>query len=95
YLSAELLLARSACGMPDCLLLDIDLDGMSGLQLLQHLREQGKRIPIIFVTGRDDETARHSARTLGCSDFLRKPVSSQVLVAAIHAAISTPASPSH
>ena len=87
YLSAELLLAREACAPLACLLLDIDLDGMSGLALQQHLQQQGNAVPIIFVTGRDDPAARQKAFEAGCSAFLHKPVKGQVLVEAIGAAI--------
>lgn len=90
FVSAELLLERSALPALDCMLLDIDLDGMSGLDLQQHLRQSGGRVPVIFVTGRDDPETRHRAHQLGCSDFLCKPVKSHVLVEAIAAAMARP-----
>ncbi|MES3021471.1 MAG: response regulator [Pseudomonadota bacterium] len=88
YVSAELLLGRAGPASLDCLLLDIDLDGMSGLELQQLLRRQGVGVPVIFVTGRDDQAARVRAHEIGCSAFLNKPVKGEVLVEAIRAAIA-------
>ncbi len=88
FVSAELLLARDSQAVVDCMLLDIDLDGMSGLDLQQHLQETGVTVPIIFVTGRDDADARSRAKRYGASDYLCKPVKSQVLVEAINTAMA-------
>jgi len=87
--SAELLLARPASDALDCLLLDIDLDGMSGLDLQATLARQGDTTPIVFITGRDHPDARARAGRLGCSGFLCKPVRSEVLVDAIASAIAS------
>lgn len=89
YLSAELLLARSSAARIDCLLLDVDLDGMSGLELQQRLRASHSPVPIVFITGRDDPAARARAYDGGCLRFLCKPVESHILVEAIDAAILT------
>ncbi len=86
--SAELLLERHIKGHLDCMLLDIDLDGMSGLDLQELLQGQGDPTPIIFVTGHDDPGARARAHQRGCTAFLCKPVKGQLLIAAIDKAIS-------
>ena len=70
------------------MLLDIDLDGMSGLQLQQVLAQRASAVPVIFVTGRSDAGARNQAQAQGCSSFLYKPVKGQVLAEAITAAIA-------
>jgi FixJ family two-component response regulator len=88
YLSAELLLARAPGPAIDCLLLDVDLDGMSGLDLQQRLHDAKAPTPIIFITGRDDPAVRARAFELGCTGFLCKPVESHVLVDAIRAALN-------
>lgn len=88
FASAELLLARPGNDVLDCLLLDIDLDGMSGLDLQATLARQGDTTPIVFITGRDHPDARARAGRLGCSGFLCKPVRSEVLVDAIASAIA-------
>lgn len=86
FASAELLLERGGGAVLDCLLLDIDLGGMSGLDLQQHLQRHGDATPVVFITGRDDPDARSRAMRRGCG-FLAKPVQAQVLVDAIDAAI--------
>jgi FixJ family two-component response regulator len=88
FLSAELLLSRKSATSIDCLLLDVDLDGMSGIELQQLLRERRDATPIIFITGRDDPGARARAIEGGCSDFLCKPVQARVLVDAIGSAMA-------
>ena len=88
YASAELLLARAPQPAIDCLLLDVDLDGMSGLELQQLLRERLVPTPIIFLTGRDEPGVRAKAFEAGCAKFLSKPVEAHVLVASIQAAIA-------
>ena len=88
FLSAELLLARTPGPAIDCLLLDVDLDGMSGLDLQQRLYERQAPTPIIFITGRDDPAVRARAFELGCASFLCKPVEGHVLVDAIHTALN-------
>jgi FixJ family two-component response regulator len=95
HLSAESFLARTAPEQPDCLLLDIDLDGMSGLELLQQLREQDIATPAVFLTGRPDPGAQARARALGCHDFLQKPIEGHRLVAAIELACNANESPAN
>ena len=87
YVSGEQLAERTSDAVIDCLLLDVDLDGMSGLDLQQLLLARQVATPIIFITGRDDAVARAKAFDAGCTSFLCKPVSSQVLVDAIRWAI--------
>jgi FixJ family two-component response regulator len=88
FVSAELLLARPGQSALDCMLLDIDLDGMSGLELQSLLKDKGDPTPIIFVTGRDDADACTKAHQGGCSAFLYKPVTAHLLFDAIANAIS-------
>ncbi len=88
YLTAESLLARTDEAVVDCMLLDIDLDGMSGLELQSQLLQQDDSTPVIFVTGSDDAANRARAQKLGCRAFLAKPVRADALVDAIRAAIA-------
>ncbi len=90
FASAELLLASGSLDGADCLLLDIDLDGMSGLDLQQYLARQSITVPVIFITGRDDLGIRTRAQQQGCHAFLTKPVKSQMLVEAIASATAVP-----
>ena len=83
YPSGEDFLASTAFPQPDCLVLDIQLDGMSGLDLLRQLRALGNLAPIIFVTAHDAPEVRDEAEQAGCIVYLRKPVASHALLEAI------------
>src|SRR5438067_10194906 len=65
-------LAKIAAGPCDCLLLDQDLPGMSGVELAATLRSQGNRVPIVFVTGRQNEELLQQAVDAGVTDFIPK-----------------------
>ena len=73
---------------PDCLVLDIQLGGMSGLDLQRKLGELGARAPIIFVTAYDSPAMRKDAERAGCSAFFLKPVPTKLLHAAINKAVN-------
>ena len=66
-----------------CIILDITMPRMSGLELLRQLNARGIRLPVIAVSARDDDETRQLARDLGVSLFLRKPVDDQALLDAI------------
>lgn len=91
YLSAEDFMAAAIVddtATPACLVLDIDLDGMSGLALQRCLRAASNRVPIVFITGGDDGRAETQAHAQGCQGFMRKPFGGAQLHAAIAAAIA-------
>jgi len=71
--TAEAYLAAPPEPSPFGLLLDINLGGMSGLELLEHLRAGGSKVPVIVITGRDDPRWEVESRRLGCLAYLRKP----------------------
>lgn len=66
-----------------CILMDITMPGMNGLELGARLREKGITLPVIAISARDDDDTRHLARDLGVRFFLRKPVDDQALLDAI------------
>ena len=76
------LAALPADGRP-CILMDITMPQMSGLELQARLKERGMRFPVIAISARDDDVARSTARMLGASFFLRKPVDDEALLGAI------------
>jgi len=80
YASAEGFLEAWSEAMAGCLLLDIRMDGMSGLELFDRLREQGCRLPVIFLTGHGDVPAAVSALKKGARDFVEKPFNDNDLV---------------
>jgi FixJ family two-component response regulator len=69
-----------------CLVLDINLHGSSGIELKRKLNEAGIALPVIFITGRDEDVTRRAALSAGCVAYLRKPFSSKEFVEAIEAA---------
>ncbi len=90
YPSAEAFLQDLAAKPVSCLVLDIQLGGMSGLDLGRRLVEMGAKIPVIYVTALEDGECSREARQIGCSAFLHKPVSGQLLVETIQQAVNPP-----
>ena len=88
YPSAEAFLAPTPRPQPDCLVLDIQLGGMSGLDLLRFLREVGDLAPVIFVTAHDAAGVRREAEQGGCAAYLLKPVRGKALLEAVNTAIN-------
>jgi FixJ family two-component response regulator len=80
FASAELYLARPSTPRVSCLILDIDLGGLNGIELQQNLVDTGRAPPIIFVTSQADGHFRERAFALGCLAYLRKPFASQELL---------------
>jgi RNA polymerase sigma factor (sigma-70 family) len=87
FASAPKLMGRLPTKGPTCLVLDMRMPGMSGLELQQELEAAGLRLSVIFLTGYG--TVPMSVRALkhGALDFLQKPVEDQVLLDAIHQAL--------
>jgi FixJ family two-component response regulator len=71
-----------------CLVLDVDLNASSGIELSRQLLASGSSLPVIFITGNDTAHARKSAMDVGCLAFLTKPLSSQSLLKAVSDAIT-------
>lgn len=86
--SAEAFLAAASRPSPDCLVLDVQLGGMSGLDLQRRLHEIGNPAPIIFVTAHDAAGVRVEAERAGCSAYFLKPVPGKSLIGAIHQAVN-------
>ena len=83
YTSAEGFLERWAGSKANCLLLDINLGGISGLELRQRLAAAGSSLPVIFMTSGDSETVQTAALAAGCVAYLRKPFPARHLIDAI------------
>src|SRR5262245_27304878 len=82
YVSAEAFLADSRRPQFDCLLLDIQLGGMSGLELAHRLAASGSRTPVIYITAHDDPVDREQALATGCAGYFRKTDSGSDLLEA-------------
>jgi FixJ family two-component response regulator len=85
--SAHDFLSSRRPNVPSCLILDVRLPGLSGLDLQRELAEAGVHIPIIFVTGHGDIPMSVQAMKAGAVEFLTKPFRDQVLLDAIRQAI--------
>ena len=85
--SAQEFLARSSLEAPNCLVLDLQLPGLSGLDLQKRMAEVELEIPIVFLTGHGDIPASVRAMKAGAIEFLTKPVDEQDLLRAIQEAI--------
>ena len=86
--TAEQFLKRGRWDGPSCLILDITLPGMSGLDFQAQLKNAGFQIPIIFVTGHGDIPKTVKAMKLGASEFLTKPFNDQELLDAVEQALA-------
>ena len=96
FASAEAFLdeirARECPEQPCCLLLDIRMPAMSGLELQQVLRERGFDAPILFMTGHADVSMAVQAMKCGACDFIEKPFDDQAIIDAVAKAIERCAS---
>jgi len=70
-----------------CILLDLQMSGLNGIELQERLEKVGNALPIIFISGHGDISASVRAIKAGAEDFLTKPVSKDVLLAAIKRAL--------
>jgi FixJ family two-component response regulator len=86
FASAEALLREDDVDGLGCLVVDVHLDGISGLVLQDLLRAAGRRIPFVLITGRDEAAAEEQARRDG-SVLLRKPFDAELLREAVAAAL--------
>ena len=73
YASAEEFITAAAISEAVCLVLDIQLGDISGVELARHLCATGFKFPIIFMTGSQSEALRRQAMAVGCVAFLNKP----------------------
>jgi FixJ family two-component response regulator len=71
--SAEDFLDSPLAGSVAGLVLDVGLPGMSGIELCRHLLATGSKLPVVFITARDDKATRVEALAAGCVEFLQKP----------------------
>ena len=87
FASAQEFLARSRTELPNCVLLDLKLPGLSGLDLQKRMAEVGLEIPIVFLTGHGNIPVSVQAMKAGAVQFLTKPVDEQELLQAIEEAV--------
>ena len=88
FSSAEAFLGTDAADVAECLVLDIHLPGLSGLELRRQLMASGRQPPVIFITAQDDDASRDEARQLNCLAYFRKPFEGSALLEVIRQALS-------
>ena len=72
---------------PDCAILDVQMPGLSGLEVQDWLAHSAQPIPVIFITAHDDVGVRERALALGAVAFLRKPFNDELLIRTLRAAL--------
>jgi FixJ family two-component response regulator len=87
--TSEAFLESRYSSRPGCLLLDLRMPGMSGLELQETLRKRDVSTPIIFLTGHGNISSAVRAMQAGAVDFVTKPVNDESLIEKVHAAIAT------
>jgi FixJ family two-component response regulator len=86
YASAREFLSALHDGLPECLIVDLQMPEMTGLELQRHLTRSGLRIPTIVITAHNEAGARERCESAGAVAFLSKPLQDTSLLAAIDAA---------
>jgi two-component system response regulator FixJ len=87
FASAEAFLAAYDPDRAGCLVLDVRMPGMSGLELQQHLADRGAALPVIVITGHGDVPMAVRAMRAGAVDFIEKPLNNQALIERVGAAL--------
>jgi FixJ family two-component response regulator len=87
FATAEEFLRSGTGQVPDCLVLDQHLPGMSGLELQERLRSEGRALPVVFISAYEEERARDLALQAGAVAFLQKPFEERDLLDAVARAL--------
>jgi FixJ family two-component response regulator len=87
--SADAFLNSDAIENTGCLITDVQMPGMSGIELQNHLLAQGNRVPVIFVTAFPETEARGDALRAGAVGFLGKPFGDENLISCLNKALAT------
>ena len=88
FASAEEFLDFECIDQNACLIVDIKMQGMSGLKLYDELRAKGYDLPVIFITGFDTPETRNEAKNAGAAGYFRKPIDDQALLDSIEWALA-------
>ena len=72
---------------PDCVVLDVQMPGMNGLEVQERLASSGNRLPVIFITAHDDAGVRDRALAAGAVAFIRKPFNDESFITTLHLAL--------
>lgn len=72
---------------PDCVVLDVQMPGLNGLEVQERLTKAGVQLPVIFITAHDEVGVRERALAAGAVAFLRKPFNDELFIKTLHAAL--------
>ena len=89
YANGQEFLDAAAEHRPDCVVLDLHMPGMSGLQVLRKIKATGQRLSIVVITAHDEPETREQCIDAGACAYLRKPLEDRLLLNAISAAMRT------
>ena len=95
YASGEEFLTSLTQSMPQCVILDVHLPGLSGIEVQRQLRSARVQVPVVFITASDDPGLEREASEAGGLRMLRKPFSNDELLATIASALQWPAMAKH
>jgi len=87
YSSAEAFLHRDPASRIGCIVLDIHLGGMSGIELRHRLKGSGSKLPVVFITAVDDEALELQGAQAGCVAYLHKPFPAELFIGAVNKAL--------
>ena len=93
FASAEEFLASPACQTAACLITDVQMPGMSGLDLQRHLAGEGNRIPVILITAFPQDRLRQQAEAEGAFGFFAKPFDGRLMIDCIERALMAKGAP--
>ena len=93
YANGQEFLSAAAERRPDCVVLDLHMPGMSGLQVLRKLKAEGMRLSIVVITAHDEPETREQCIDAGACAYLRKPLEDRLLLNAISAAMRSHVAP--
>jgi two-component system, LuxR family, response regulator FixJ len=95
FSSAEDFLASDAVDSVTFLILDVQLPGLSGFELHEHLLQRGIHLPVVFITGQDQLLNREKAYQAGATAYLTKPFPAAELISAVRKHLPSPDQPNH
>ena len=89
FQSADELLSGLSTGLPECMIVDLQMPNMTGLELQHHLARDGIKIPTIVITAHDEPGTRERCIAAGAAAYLLKPIRKATLLTAVSMAIET------
>jgi FixJ family two-component response regulator len=93
FASGEDFLDSLAIRVPDCLVLDLQMSGLTGRDVQRRLLDSQSRIPLVMITAHDEPTIRQQCLADGAAAYLRKPLRGEVLLQSIHEAMNSRTTP--